>query len=166
MKYKQIDNRYKISEYGEIINFVGCRSSRFNPILLNGKIYGGYLRYNMKFDEGRKSLLAHRLVYEHFIGEIPEGFDIHHKDGNRLNNHYSNLESINHKTHVILHWDKRGRKNKIPKMIKDKTKNKTFDLKAYQISYRNNNLEKIKAYQKNYREMRSKSNMKSWHVVL
>jgi len=36
----------------------------------------------------------HRVVWEHSFGTVPEGFDIHHKDGNKSNNAISNLECI------------------------------------------------------------------------
>ena len=45
----------------------------------------------------------HRYVWEYYNGEIPKGFDIHHKDGNRYNNDISNLECIEHVEHEQLH---------------------------------------------------------------
>lgn len=38
--------------------------------------------------------LMHRYVWEHEIGEIPEGWDIHHIDNNRANNVIENLECL------------------------------------------------------------------------
>ena len=40
----------------------------------------------------QKHHLVHRLVAAAFIGPIPEGITINHIDGNRENNHLSNLE--------------------------------------------------------------------------
>lgn len=37
------------------------------------------------------SYKAHRIIYELFIGDIPEGVDIDHEDGNRINNRLDNL---------------------------------------------------------------------------
>ncbi|EOH1040497.1 HNH endonuclease signature motif containing protein [Enterobacter kobei] len=44
----------------------------------------------------------HRDVWEHHYGEIPEGFHVHHKDGDPLNNAVENLEllsEIDHREH-------------------------------------------------------------------
>lgn len=59
------------------------------------KIHNGY------FCRGNKRL--HRLIWEKLNGKIPTGFDIHHKDGNRLNNSIKNLECISHEHHLSLH---------------------------------------------------------------
>lgn len=45
----------------------------------------------------------HRLIYTVVIGEIPKGYDIHHKDGNKLNNNPDNLIAIPHSEHLSLH---------------------------------------------------------------
>jgi hypothetical protein len=45
----------------------------------------------------------HRLVYEAFVGEIPKDYVVHHKDENPQNNHFSNLEIMQHEKHVSLH---------------------------------------------------------------
>ena len=45
----------------------------------------------------------HRVVYEFYKGPIPDGFDIHHKDGDKANNDISNLELLERKEHHLLH---------------------------------------------------------------
>lgn len=44
---------------------------------------------------------VHRLVYETFIGSIPDNYEINHKDGNKLNNSVDNLELLTHKDNII-----------------------------------------------------------------
>lgn len=60
----------------------------------------GYLRVNI--GKG-KWVYLHRLRYEQAFGPIPEGYHIHHMDGDKLNNHPMNLmmmsESEHHKFH-------------------------------------------------------------------
>jgi HNH endonuclease len=51
------------------------------------------------------SILLHRDVWEYHYGKIPEGYQIHHKDGDKLNNEIENLECIEHSEHVKKHWD-------------------------------------------------------------
>ena len=52
----------------------------------------GYLQVRLMVGGRRMSCLAHRLVYRHFIGPIPEGMTINHKDGVKNNNNPANLE--------------------------------------------------------------------------
>ena len=44
-----------------------------------------------------------RYVWEQNVGPIPEGYDVHHKDKNFLNNNLENLELVEHKTHCRAH---------------------------------------------------------------
>lgn len=53
---------------------------------------------------------AHRWVWSNHHGEIPKGFHIHHKDGNRSNNCIENLELISAGDHVRLHFQNPKRK--------------------------------------------------------
>lgn len=45
----------------------------------------------------------HREIYKDRFGEIPAGYDVHHKDNNPLNNDPDNLECIEHGEHLRLH---------------------------------------------------------------
>ena len=50
-----------------------------------------------------KTILVHRLIWEEQFGIIPEGRDIHHKDGNKRNNKIENLEILSRKEHKQRH---------------------------------------------------------------
>ena len=53
---------------------------------------------------GKEKILKHRLIW--MVAnqcEIPEGYDIHHIDGDKTNNSIYNLELIEHKEHVRNH---------------------------------------------------------------
>lgn len=43
---------------------------------------------------------VHRLVYEQFVGQIPKGMELHHKDFNKMNPRLSNLILVSHKENV------------------------------------------------------------------
>ncbi len=44
-----------------------------------------------------KHLLKHRVIWEAFMGEIPEGMQIDHIDTNKFNNNLSNLRLVTDK---------------------------------------------------------------------
>jgi hypothetical protein len=46
---------------------------------------------------------VHRLVWTLTNGPIPEGYHIHHKDENKRNNHWDNLEALPEDEHHRLH---------------------------------------------------------------
>ena len=50
-----------------------------------------------------KAFLVHRLVAQAFVGELFEGCNVDHIDGNHSNNHYSNLRILTAKEHGLLH---------------------------------------------------------------
>jgi hypothetical protein len=53
----------------------------------------------------------HRQMWFDNHGEIPEGFQVHHKDGNAFNNTIENLEIINKGEHSKYHSDIRVKEN-------------------------------------------------------
>lgn len=45
----------------------------------------------------------HRLMFEKYGGDIPRGYQIHHKDGDKTNNSIENLECLSRDKHMLLH---------------------------------------------------------------
>lgn len=102
---------YEISNHGRL------RRARYMQVYKNGKfkIYEPYVHSetNAKGDyfrvilrgpsHSRRSCYIHRLVWEAFVGEIPKGYIVHHKDGNRQNNSLSNLQLVTAKEHHDIH---------------------------------------------------------------
>lgn len=87
---------YYISEEGEIIS-----NYRGNPKVITPFVTEGYLRIELKYEAGKaKKFLVHRLVYQAFVGELKEGLVIDHIDGNRSNNHHTNLRLCTQKENI------------------------------------------------------------------
>jgi hypothetical protein len=108
--WSQSINGYEISDHGRFRN----RSTGY--ILSEGNYSNGYKFYAVK----RKGYLAHRLVALAFIPNPDNKRCVNHKDGNKSNNHISNLEwmtySENHKhaydnLNRVSYW--KGRKGKL-----------------------------------------------------
>jgi hypothetical protein len=53
----------------------------------------------------------HRYVWQFHNGNIPEGFQVHHKDENKSNNDISNLELLPKSKHMSHHMTKRVAEN-------------------------------------------------------
>jgi hypothetical protein len=78
----------------------------------------GYLTY-MWWDDTRQPRVVrvHRMVYACFNGELLDGYEIHHRDNNKVNNHPDNLEQVTHEENMRLaaldnlYPDTRGSKN-------------------------------------------------------
>lgn len=51
----------------------------------------------------RRLNYLHRILWNYCYGEIPTGFEIHHVDGNSLNNDISNLQLLTGHEHKKLH---------------------------------------------------------------
>lgn len=64
---------------------------------------GGYYQITSS-KEGNKGKLLHRILWESFYNfEVPKGFEIHHKNGNKLDNCILNLQLINQYSHRSSH---------------------------------------------------------------
>lgn len=74
-----------------------------------------YYWWKVTKDQGKykrgKSVSIHRYVWEFYNGDIPEGFQIHHKDHNRANNALENLELVETTEHCRYHTKKRMKEN-------------------------------------------------------
>lgn len=83
---KNFNGKYLVSDYGDIINIENGYKLKHKPCNRSGyHLVGSYI-------SGYGSNSVHRIVYETFVGKIPEGLQINHLDGNKSNNHLSNLE--------------------------------------------------------------------------
>ncbi len=54
----------------------------------------GYLYTFFSVDGHRKRPMIHKVVADAFLGECPPGYQVNHKDGNKLHNRVSNLEYL------------------------------------------------------------------------
>lgn len=76
----------------------------------------------------------HQMVWIFFFKKIPEGLEINHKDGDRLNNKISNLEVCTHREN-ILHSIRIGKQKAIGAKGEDNmTSRLTLDI-IHQIRY-------------------------------
>jgi len=71
-------------------------------------------------------LRLHRYIYEMHYGEIPKGYEIHHKDGNKLNNNIDNLEILTKSEHTKLHMAGRTLSEKHKQKISESGKKRIF----------------------------------------
>ena len=73
-------------------------------------------------DKGNFEKYLHRLIYEDHYGEIPKGYIVHHKNGNKLDNSIDNLELMTLEEHTIHH--SKGNKYWLGKKHSIETKHK------------------------------------------
>lgn len=76
---------YYVYENGRVFSL---KTNRF----LIGDIAQGYVQYTLSINKESKRFKAHRLVAMLWL-DNEKGYNVvNHKDGNKLNNHYTNLE--------------------------------------------------------------------------
>ena len=82
------EGMYLISEYGAVV------SIRRGKVMAQRVTKNGYSRVSLSVSGVEKHFLAHRLVAMAFVDGYSEELEVNHVDGNKLNNHYSNLEWV------------------------------------------------------------------------
>jgi hypothetical protein len=95
---KGYENEYLVSNLGRVKSLDrhlthknGHLYFHRGRILSQGEHSGGYLQIGL----GRKkNVYVHRLVAQHFLDSVDGKNEVNHKDGNKKNNHYSNLEWV------------------------------------------------------------------------
>lgn len=68
-----------------------------------GNERGNYLSLTLSKNKTKITKYIHVLVWETFVGPIPDGYDVHHINHNRKDNRLENLCLIDSHTHIIMH---------------------------------------------------------------
>jgi hypothetical protein len=92
--WKTHSSGYEVSSLGRVKG----KLVEFLKPHINGD---GYPAVGICVDNVAKGKCMHRLVAETFLGDIPYGMVVNHKDGNKLNPNLSNLEIISCKQNSI-----------------------------------------------------------------
>ena len=87
--------KYSITEEGDVYSLKWDKVRKLKPQPAS-QSKKGYVQVRLYDDSGKLGKLqyVHRLVYQNFIGEIPEGLEIDHIDGNPRNNSLTNLQLL------------------------------------------------------------------------
>lgn len=101
-----LDNLYLASRCGQILSVSRTRTrsnGRVQTIrqsLIKQYIDSkGYLQFRAYTNSGKRTIRAHRAVYEAWKGPLSSIEDVDHMDNNPVNNHIDNLQAVNRKTH-------------------------------------------------------------------
>ena len=94
-KWKHIEenNNYEISNYGNFRN----NKNRILKTNINAR---GYTYCNISTKNVITKIKIHRLVAKNFVDNPLNKDTVNHIDGNKLNNHYSNLEWLTRKENI------------------------------------------------------------------
>lgn len=115
------EGRYAVSDHGRVKSLSRFRRGRAGGMVpvpekimrltakkrsANGRTLP-YLEVKLRDGSPRdircKSFLVHRLVAQAFIGELFDGAQVDHMDGDHSNNHCGNLRILSARDHGLLH---------------------------------------------------------------
>lgn len=123
----------------------GFKSTFIHPVrerIMKQHSYGTGYKQIMLSNKGTKSSPAvHRLVISAFVGPLPDGCQVNHKDGNKSNNRVENLEYVTARENMMHAkmtglWDLRGERNSNTELSKDDIVNIRRDYSPRKISSR------------------------------
>lgn len=119
-KWKPVFNYeglYEVNQYGDV------RSLRRNNKLMTKMVNKwGYVTVGLRKNHEYKTKTVHRLVMQSFTNRLGKSFQVNHLDGNKENNHLSNLEwcttseNIKHAYRIGLKKGKPGLSNPFSKL--------------------------------------------------
>lgn len=84
------EESYQVSNYGRIKSLKNKTPKILKP-MLNHK---GYLKVDLRKNNHHSLFYIHRLVAKAFIPQTHDKQQVNHIDGNKFNNHYTNLEWV------------------------------------------------------------------------
>jgi hypothetical protein len=92
---------YSVSNLGRIRREGGGGGSRAGRILVQSRHNAGYLSVSLWQRNKGTGALVHRLVAVAFIGPVPDGQEVNHKDGDKHNNRLENLEYVTRRDNIL-----------------------------------------------------------------
>jgi len=95
---------YFISNFGRVKSFKKYHGVDVR-ILKPNKNNNGYFYFRLYKNKREKTKQIHTLMYENHIEKIPEGYVIHHIDGNEANNILENFQMMTDEEHKKLHME-------------------------------------------------------------
>lgn len=85
---------YQVSDSGRVRRAKAYRTTWSGRVLKPKLTSYGYHEVDLSRDNARRTMKIHTLVVEAFIGCVPPGYQVNHKNGNRADNRLSNLEIV------------------------------------------------------------------------
>ena len=99
---------YEVSNHGRVRRVADDPPHRKGLILPGSTANNGYRKVGLSVGGKSKTIKTHCLVAEAFIGPRPDGAEVNHKDGDKCNNHITNLEYVT-KSQNMQHAARIGR---------------------------------------------------------
>ena len=90
------EDLYGVSSFGRVKRIKEGPNTWPGRVLAHALGGAGYPFVGLWGENGKKQRYIHHLVSEAFIGTIPFGKEVNHKDGNKENNLADNLEYVTH----------------------------------------------------------------------
>ena len=95
------DTDYYVNEYGDVFRNGKQLKANIHKTYKNGvPIKDKYYYVTISKDNKKKLYTIHRLVAELYVPNPDNLPEIDHKDNNRFNNHYTNLEWVSSKENI------------------------------------------------------------------
>jgi hypothetical protein len=131
---QEIEKHYRIEEDGAVFSLTKQRYLRAVPNKAN------YLHVCLHLYLPYKFFLVHRLVGAKYNGECPIDKEACHDDGNKWNNHHTNIVYRTHSENILQSYQEHGRKHPVwlsmPRSpLSFETKQKMADAKKKQVLY-------------------------------
>jgi hypothetical protein len=123
---REFPNYYRVSSEGRVRRIAGGKGAkRFS--ILRPQRKGAYWGVHLAVERKHYQRYIHRLVAEAFIGVIPDGYHVHHINGNHANNCLDNLEIVTRQQNIIYAIEagtigKVGEDNPMAKLTEDEVR--------------------------------------------
>jgi len=120
------ENSYAVGEDCHVYSLVttgGVNSKRLTPLPMKYFLSKrGYYTVKLSKNSSQKRYFVHRIVMLALVG--PSELDVNHMDGNKTNNHISNLEYVTRKENIV-HAISIGLRKPFPDYDRSKVRQKT-----------------------------------------